>query len=135
MIWETESKRDAVTGSATRYATFEGRFAMHRGGHLEFGDTLRKLIVEEIADDAQITLISDAATPVNLDSGLRIVTETIGSNVQIDVNGHLNKLKTETYAGGTLTADSIRHLKIAQGDLTADTTVTTTVGDLNNIKL
>jgi len=92
---------------------------------------ITRLNVSALQDDVSLTLTSPEMTPQDDNNGLYFTTGTIGSDVDIDITGHLQSFRATSYASGTLTAASVSSLVITQGDCSTDIDITS--GDLERM--
>lgn len=92
--------------------------------------SISKLLVGAIADNASFHLVSSNTTADTYNYGLKIYADTIGQNVSFDITGHLRLFQAGHYSGGTFAAQSISRFAITNGNLGADLAVT---DDLENL--
>ncbi len=98
---------------------------------IDFQHSLNKLLLGAIDDNVQINLVSSEPQRPLIDCGLQILSGEIGQNVDIDITGYLWRFQAESFAGGTLSADSAGSVDITKGDLAAAIEITN--GDLDKL--
>ncbi len=86
-------------------------------------ENLNTLSIGQILDNTQINLTSSGS--------LDILAKSLGSNVDVSIDGHLDKLRTDSFDGGTLQASSVDKIQINAGDYNANTNITD--GNLNQL--
>ncbi len=92
--------------------------------------SISKLLVGAIGDNASFHLVSSNSTTDNDNYGLKIYAGSIGQNVSFNITGHLQSFQADNYESGELTAHSISSLTITQGNLGANLIVD---DDLENL--
>jgi len=63
--------------------------------------------------------------------GASLTADSLGENITIDMTGTVNTFQVNTFAGGSLTADVIKTVKVNQGNLGAD--VTSQTGEIASV--
>jgi len=93
-------------------------------GNIQLTQSLGTVILDDIAAGVQI------AGPAYV-KGASLTANSLGQNVTIAMAGTINTFQVNTFAGGSLTADVIKTVKVNQGDLGAD--ITSQTGEITSV--
>ncbi len=93
-------------------------------GNIQLTQSLSTLVLNNINDGVQIV------SPAYI-KGASLTANSLGQNVTIAMAGTVKSFQVNTFAGGSLTADVIKTVKVKQGDLGAD--VTSQTGEIATV--